>query len=146
MGIQTYAPDKVSVTVGILQICGFSPNSVVKVTRDEDSFTKRVGADGKVTRTRSANRAGKVEITLAQSSPSNLGLSLLQRADEDLNVVNTAYFPIVVVDHSTGTIHECTNCWISAQPEDDYTNEAGDRTWVLDCASIDTQFNVLTTQ
>lgn len=129
----TYASDQVNVVIQGNTIVGFMPDSVVKVGRDEDAFKKIVGADGTVSRARNANRAGFIEITLQQTSPSNDVLSALAQLDElTANAIGTG----LVKDLSGRTLHATNSCWVKKQPENEFGAEVKGRTWVIDTGAL----------
>ena len=130
---RTYAPDSISLSLGGVLITGYAPDSIVKHERNADSFTKRVGADGKVTRTASADRSGRITITLQQASPSNTYLQSLLLADE-AGLAGTV--PYLMKDNNGLTTHASGYAWVVRQADDDHTNEAGDREWILDCSDL----------
>ncbi len=130
---RTYAPDEVLITVGGVQITGFSPDSIVKHEPDVDAVTKRVGADGRVTRTISANKSGRVTLTLAQSSPSNTFLHALLKADRAGKAGTVTYF---MSDNNGSTIYASGYAWIVKEPENAHGSEAGDIEWMLDVAAF----------
>lgn len=130
MAFQTYDPQKVTVSVANITITGYATGSFVKVSRDEDAFVKTVGADGLVARTRNANRAGSIEVTLLQSSPSNDALSALALLDE---TSGTGVGAAQVKDVSGTSIASAQNAWVKKLPDMERGKELGEVTWVIDC-------------
>lgn len=78
----TYDPAQVLVAFLGNVISGFMDGTFISVERDEDAFALKVGADGETARAKNNNRAGKVVLTLMQSSPSNDVLANLGVQDE----------------------------------------------------------------
>ena len=129
----TYDPLRVVVTFGGITITGFGPDTFVKVSRDEDAFTKQVGAGGDVTRTRNQNRSGSVEITLQATSPSNDELTAIAKADE---VGGIGIAPFQVKDLNSTTLCGAQNAWVKKMPDMERAKETGVAVWVLDCDKI----------
>lgn len=130
----TYDPTQIVVIVGGAPMVGIADGTFVKVTRDEDSFKKYVGADGEVTRARNKNRGGTVEITLSQSSPSNDVLSAFAIAGEmgDGDIV-----PVMVQDLAGSTLEFAGEAWVKKPADSEYGKDVAGRAWVIDCASLD---------
>ncbi len=133
MSVYTYDPSQVLVTVGGAMISGFTDGSFVKVARDEDAYSKVVGADGQVSRAKNANTSGSVTITLKQTSASNDVLSALAAADE---VGNAGLVPILIKDLLGATLASSPDAWIKKLPDMDLAKEVSDREWALDCGEL----------
>lgn len=144
MGLfKTYDPAQVAIGFAPAQKSavnlnsGIAPDTFLTVARDEDSFTKTVGADGEVARTRNANRSGTIELTLMQNSEVNKLLMALALADEEAggDVIGaiTVYDP---ADPTGVFLMTALNCWIKKVPDIEYAKEYGTRTWVFDCANL----------
>ena len=71
MSVKTYDPNRVIIVLADQHISGFAEDSMVEVTFDEQTFTKKVGVDGEVTRTRSRNECATAKLKLIQTSFSN---------------------------------------------------------------------------
>jgi hypothetical protein len=135
MTVKIYDPGSVIVVFGTLNLSGFSDGTMVRVERDEDAFTKKVGADGECTRTRNRNRCGSVTVTLMQSSASNLALAALLTADE-LTPGGTSILPITVKDNQGNSLHTALDAWIRKTPSAEYAKEVGSREWVIDTGKM----------
>lgn len=130
MSSQTYDPQKVIISVGDVTVTGFAKGTFVKVSREEDGFSKVVGADGQVSRTRNANRSGSIEITLKASAASNDLLSAYAAADE---LAGTGVKPVQIKDGSGTTVCSAANAWIKKIPDVERGKEETEVTWALDC-------------
>ena len=124
----TYDPKEVAVIVGLNRIQGFSEGAIVEVERDEDAFSKQVGGDGQVTRTKSNNTAGKITIPLHQSSSSNDILSALALSGQAV--------PVQIVDGSGRTVISTRAAWVLKLPVVSFETEGTEREWVLDCGPL----------
>jgi hypothetical protein len=131
MSVKIYDPGSVMVIFGPNVLSGFSDGSMVRVERDEDAFTKKVGADGECTRTRNRNRCGSVVVTLMQTSASNLVLAGLLTADE-LATTGVSILPLTVKDNAGNTLHTALNAWVKKSPVSEFAKEAGPREWTID--------------
>lgn len=131
--MQTYDPAQVVFTFAGNLITGFAEGSFVEVSRDEDAFTKHVGSDGEVARTRNRNRAGSVKVTLMQTSESNDLLSAQAALDE---AAGTGVGSLQVKDLGGTTLHDSPNAWIRKVANTTFAKEAGTREWVIDCDNL----------
>lgn len=154
----TYDPKEVTINWnGKSLASGLAPDSFVTVSRAEDSFSKTVGADGTVARTRIADRTGEVELTLMQNSPINAILSTLALADELSSTGDVAstvtgevaegastatagiagVSNLTITDPSGGLIAQAKNAWIRKIPDQELGKEYGERTWTFDCENVE---------
>lgn len=128
-----YTPDQVIVSFKGYDIFGFMDGTFIDIEREEDGFTKHVGARGDVTRTQNMNRSGKITITLMMGSPSNDVLSLFYNDDEkDRDQVG----PFLLKDLSGTTRVQATDAWIMKLPKIERAKEAGSVQWVFECAEL----------
>jgi archaellum component FlaG (FlaF/FlaG flagellin family) len=104
MSIQTYDPKDVNVTVDGNIITGFSEDGFIKVEKNEDNFTPYVGAQGEVSFSNSADKTGKITVTVQSSSPSFLVLNKLSAQNKT--------YPVSVSDLNTGMVVGGTDCRI----------------------------------
>lgn len=132
----TYDPTKLTVIVGGVIVSGFSDGDYITAKRDEDLYTKRVGADGHVARARNGNKSGTIEIKLLQGSPAVSEIATLVALDNFL-FDGDVLIPISIV--SPGTAAELvvsTQSWLKTAPEMVFGKEVGERTFVFDCADL----------
>jgi hypothetical protein len=132
-GVYTYASDEVQIIVGGVPMSGLADGTFVSISRDEQAFTKVTGADGSTSRSKSANRAGSITITLKQTSPANDVLSGFMIADEQSN---NGVVPVMVKDTGGRTLHYASAAWVQQMPDQDFSKEISNREWVMDCARI----------
>ena len=130
MSVKMYDPGSVIVVYGPLILTGYADGTFVLVDRDEDSSTKKVGADGEVARTRNRNKCGSVTVTLMQTSASNLALSAALTADGLAD--NGITLPVMVKDSRGNSLHAALDAWIKKTPASEYAKEVGQREWVID--------------
>ncbi|WP_416730304.1 phage structural protein [Fictibacillus sp. JL2B1089] len=67
--METYDPKDVTLTVDGRFITGFAEGSMVECEKDEDNFSAKVDAQGKVSVAISNNPLGTMTVTLEQTSP-----------------------------------------------------------------------------
>lgn len=135
MGVtKTYDPGKLVVSFRGRLISGFGDGSMIKITRDEDAYTKIVGGDGEVARVRSRNKSGSVELTLMQTSASNDDLSSAAALDE---LSGTGIGPLMVKDLLGTTVAAGANAWIRKLPDAEYNKDGADRVWIIDVEQLD---------
>lgn len=132
MAITTYSPGDVALSIGGNLITGFADGTFVSVEREVDAFTKVVGADGEVSRTKSANYSGMMTLTLLQTSDSNriLGSYLL---DDELD--SSGVFDVLLTDNNDNKIF-AGNGWIRKGPNVELASELSNREWVIDLDRI----------
>lgn len=130
MSTKLYDPNSVVVTWGPYLLQGFMDGTWLEVTRDEDAFMKKIGADGEAARARNKNRGGSVTLTLLQTSSSNDSLSAEQIADE---LAGTGSHPLMVKDLFGTTLITAPNAWVKKPADVVFAKEIQGRAWTLDC-------------
>lgn len=128
MTLKTYDPKQVAIIIGVHVAGGFVDGTFVTVKRDEAKYSKRVGADGEVSRSRSNNMCATVELTVKATSATNDYLSA-QALLDDLS--NGGVVEFMLKDNSGRTLVASAECWIQEEPTDEFGKEEGDRTWIL---------------
>jgi hypothetical protein len=131
---KNYDPGRITISFNGIQIQGFGPDTFVKCSRDEDTFTEQVGANGDVVRVRNRNRMGKVVITLQDSSPTNDQLSALAASDERTGL---GYGALLVKDLNGNTLVQAANAWIKKPADVEYAAAAGTNEWTLAAAELE---------
>jgi len=130
---KTYNPALVTVSFDGINVTGFMDGTFVEAERDEDTFTKHVGATGDVTRTRNLNTSGKVTITLVAASPTNDLLAIKFATDE---ILGFGYGSLQVKDLSGTMLCRATQAWITKPPKIERAKESGSCVWVFECADL----------
>ena len=131
--VTTYDPKKVIITFGGVPISGFAAGTFLNVTASSERFTKVVGADGEVSRSKSADETHEVTITLKQSSLSNQYLSGIETIDK---LTSAGILPLTITDLNGGTLKFWPQAWISTDPELGYAAEQTDREWTFHTGQI----------
>lgn len=117
----TYDPQKCMIIIGAAPASGFADGTFVTVEQDEASWSKKVGADGEVTRTRRAQRSATMALTLMATSTFNAILTALHDAD--------AIFPVLIKDGAN--IIAGGEAWVEKPPAFERGVEAADAEWTL---------------
>ena len=130
----TYDPTKGVITVGPSTIIGFGKDTFLKAARDEDAFTKQVGADGKAARSKNANKGGSIEITLKGDSPSNDVLMAQAALDE---LTGAGQVPFLYKDLTGTTRVSAPKAWIKKIADVEKAKELGEFVWIIDCEELD---------
>ncbi len=129
----TYDPKSIFLTFLGNHIDGYMDGTFLTVERDEDAFMLKVGADGEKARARNNNRAGKVVVTLMQSSPSNTVLSALAVLDEQ---VGTSIGPLSVTDSLGTTKASCGDAYIGKVAKIERGKEILGTEWTIICPEL----------
>lgn len=132
--VRTYDPEEVLIIINGVPMSGFGDDSMVSVEREEDTYTKVVGCDGKVSRSRSRNRSGSMTLTLKATSPSNDVLSGIALLDEQKN---EGVVPVLIKDMLGTTVITSAFGWIRKMPSPEFGKEVGDREWEFDLSDVD---------
>ena len=133
MSTKSFNAGDTNVIVAGRKMTGLAPDGFVEVERDEQAYTKQVGADGEVTRSKTNNKAGKIRITLQQSSEDNAFLMQLSNTDEN---TGQGIVPVAVVDKSGTYKAVSPNSWVQKKPVNAFGRDAGTRQWIFDCGEI----------
>jgi len=133
MTVETYSPKRVELIVSGVPMRGFSDGTFITAERTSDAFATNVGADGEVSRTHSADKTGKITLTLQQTSDSNDFLSVLVNADE---ISLLGQFPILLKDTNGKTLCESPCAWIDKVASAEFSNEISDREWIISCSEL----------
>lgn len=129
----TYDPAKIFLTFLGAHVSGYMDGTFLTVERDEDAFNLKVGADGEKARARNNNRAGKVVVTLMQSSPSNSVLSAFAVLDEQ---IGTSIGPLSVTDALGTTQCSCADAYIGKVAKIERGKEVLGTEWTIVCPEL----------
>jgi hypothetical protein len=116
-----------------MPISGFAAGSFINVTASASLYTKVVGADGEVSRSKSANYTHEITITLMQSSLSNQYLSSIETMDK---LTGQGVLPFSMTDLNGGTLKFWPQVWIEKDPDLGYNAEQTDRVWTFHTGQI----------
>lgn len=134
MAVYNYDPSQVIVMIGGNLMQGFADGDFISIEREEQSFTKVVGADGFVSRAKTSNRSGTMTLTLKQTSPSNEILSDFLAQDE---ANANGIFQVLIKEGTGGSRLFTATGWVQGMPTISYGKEINDREWLIDLAEIE---------
>lgn len=123
----TYDPKAVVITFGGVPIMGFAEDSFVECAPAEEGFTRQVGADGEVVRSKSNNDCYDVTVTLLQTSLSNGVLSAAQITDK---VTGAGMLPLSITEIASGSEYFFPQAWVE-KPTWARGKEAGEQAWTF---------------
>lgn len=137
MAVSTYDPALHDlIFAGIRLNEGLADGTFIAVEFNAESFTKKVGADGSVTRARMADRSGSITLSLMQTSELNDVLSALHNADRVASN-GAGVGALLLQDRGGSTKLQASSAWIAQQPGISLEMEASTRDWVIDFADGD---------
>ena len=128
---RVYNSNEISITFAGFSIdSGRAEGDFVTTKYDSETFTKKVGADGEVTRSKTNNTSGTATIKVMQTSDGHrilMQLDALGRASA--NGSDIAEFQIR--DRLGGILEHADQAWIEKAPDSPNGKEAGEREWTL---------------
>lgn len=130
-----YSFDQVTVALGPILMDGYQDGEGISIEQTEAGFTKHVGADGKVTRSKTLDKTATIYIRLMQTSAQNDPLSVLYQTD--INAPNGAgVVPLYIRDRSGRSLHTAAEAWIEKAPDSTYDRTPTVRVWQIACAEL----------
>lgn len=131
-----YDSNQVSLNVAGIPIqSGFAEGEICRIVMEEDAFKVYTGADGSKSRSATHDRGARIEIRLAQTSPTNDALSAL--LNSDLNAPNGAGVGAFECADLQGTsLHWASKCWIEKNPDVVFEREVKERVWKIYAADM----------
>jgi hypothetical protein len=124
MAFKQYDPSKVSVIIGTIIARAFADGEFVMVEFDVDKRTKHIGTDGQGRHILGLDRSGKITIRLADYSPTNDSIMLLDELDQP--------FPITVTDKTTDAgLFFADSCTLTKTPNFARGKEATENEYVF---------------
>jgi len=139
--LATFSPNDVTIVVtqtstGMAHILGgFTEDAIVTVDRNAETFTLYTGADNSNTRIFNSNTAGKITVSLQQTSASNdfmMGLYEQDRANLK------GLFSISVMDNSGRSKYFAEEAYIGVVPNSAFSNSMQMRDWVIHAPLLET--------
>lgn len=130
-----YDPKKVSFTWGSITPKQYGTDSMIKVTFNEDQFTYTASATGSGARSLSANRSGRVEVTLLAADPANdqfmaqAAIDLATGAGSQPGLVKDLYTPAAYAF--------AQHLWCVKVPDMERAKAVGEVTWTFETDALD---------
>ena len=126
--VMTYDPKKVIILLGGVPITGYADGTFVQIDPNGDAFTKKVGADGEVARELSNDNTHTIQITLMQTSLSNIYLRTVMKVDR---ATGLGMLPLAFTDLNTMEEKFWPQAWVSVEPATGRAKETTDTQWTL---------------
>lgn len=127
--LATYSPEDVNVYVmGMIQISGFSSNTLVKIDRVNSYFKTKEYPDGTVVRSFTNSGLYRVSFVLSSASDSNNVLTTIASIDRETLL---GKFPLIIKDSSGESIFFSASCWIESMPNLSYSVDITEREWII---------------
>lgn len=120
---EIYDPKDVTVNIDGTIITGFAEGTFVKCEKNEDNFAPYVGAQGEVDYAKSADKTGKITVTIKSTSPS---LNYLNNLANKSSTVS-AY----VIDANSGLKYGGTECVCMKPADAEFSNEITEREFTI---------------
>lgn len=132
--VGTYDPRELHITVAGSTVTGYADGTVIAISRASDSFTKYVGTDGIVARSRNVDTSGEIVISLAMNSSSNDFFSTLFNIDEK---TGKGAFPIIVKNAGGRDVISGAVAWFRKPADVGFSKEIETREWTIDVAHME---------
>ncbi len=136
---KTYDSKNVLVIFAGVPFDGFAAGSRITMTPNAQRYTKQVGSDGEVTRSKVNDRSYTAKLSLHRSSLGNNVLTAAMAAD-DLAPGGITQ-PFFLKDLLSGTTYTAKNAWVQGDPENNFEAEAGAIEWTLDMGETIVEIN-----
>jgi hypothetical protein len=128
-----YDPGLVTFSFAGILVVGYAEGTFLRAERMEDAVSLNVGSGGDVVRVINRNRSGFFTITLQNASPSNDLLSAVARQDE---LFGTGIGPAMLKNINSTLIISSPVAWIRKVPAIEFSKEATNNEWIIDCAEM----------
>ena len=129
--LMLYSPMDVEIIIaGFHKVTGLSDGTFISISKDFEPFETERAMDGSVQRVYRHDEGFTLELTLAQSSPTNNILSALYNMDVATQI---GKFPIFVKDGRGSTSFFALTSWINGWPTVSFSNNLETRTWSFTC-------------
>lgn len=121
-----YDPLKVRLFLGTERAYGFSPDTKITVSRNQDAITPTMGVDGELSVALSRDRSGEMTVSLQNTSGFNKFLMNWQR---QADVTGLVFFPVQLEGSQGPSIS--TIGWIQKQPDLTYGSNVESLDWSI---------------
>ena len=129
----TYSLKHVNCLMAKAKIEGFGDTDAIRVERLEGKWESTEGADGRSSRAYISSNAGRVTITLAQTSDSNATLSGLLSTD---TATLKGQFPMYIHDSLGGSTYSASDCWVEGPPSVVLNKGIESYEWSIYCSDL----------
>ena len=140
---QNYDSNEVSVSFAGRSIdAGRADGEFVTITFASEIFTKKVGADGEVTRSKTNDFSGSCTLKLLATSSGHQTLTALY-ATARASATGEDMAPLQIRDRNTGLEYHAEKAWIAKHGDVGFGKEVGEREWVIDFGDLVPQVGAL---
>lgn len=136
MAHKTYAPKDVTVAWNNIAITGFGEDSFLRLSWDEDVFTKHVGANGTLALTKSADETGTIEVELMATATDNIVLGAIEKAQRAATA-SVAFSNFEISDPSGNALAVAINAYIMSRPDVDLGSDQNTKVWTFGCERME---------
>lgn len=127
--LATYSPEEINILVaGIVPLTGLAAGSFLTISKNTQPFTAQRTSDGDVARIYHNDNTYSISITLHQGSDDNEILNKLSSFDK---TTLKGKFPLLIKDLIGTSFFYSTTTWIENEPDQEFGDTLGTRTWVL---------------
>jgi hypothetical protein len=135
--LKVYDPDRIQILFGSFRISrgagasGYANGDFAKLVQPTASFIEVVGTDGSVTRSKTYARLTEFTLLTMQSNSLTNGFLSAQLFADEVGINGAGILPLSLVDLNGTTIFQALRAWVTKPPDQDFSNEAKPREWVL---------------
>lgn len=129
-----YDPKSTTLIVAGVVVSGYADGSFIKVKRNKETFTQKVGAHGDVVDVRSTDKTGTITATILANSNTNDAFSALLAADE-LAPYGSMAVPLMIKD-ANGTTLIAGSGRIKKWPDIEFSVDEPSREWEFICSNL----------
>jgi hypothetical protein len=134
--VKTFDIKRVIVTWCGTALSGWADGTCIQIRPAGPRWTKHVGADGEVARSKSNDLTSEVTLSFTQTSLSLDFLSLMLALD---NYSNNGLGPLQIQDLNGGANQFWAQAWIRQPAETVYAKDMAPRVWTLDTGQVITE-------
>ena len=127
--LRDYDSKGIDMAFGIIPFEGLAED-FLSIVFDDDAYRLDIGSDGEQARSKTNNNSATIEVTLQQTSPTNLLLSAQHKLDK-LNPGGPGVAPFIVRDANGTTLDIADAAWIQKEPDHTFGRDIGTRTWTF---------------
>lgn len=120
-----------------IKILGFADGTMITAKRDEQAFTKKIGATGNAVRVKNRNKSGSFVFHLLPTAPENALLSQLHIIGESDVLTQSDVGEFMVRSRSDQARCHAVNAWLAKVTDMTYGKDLPTREWHFDCAELD---------
>lgn len=135
MAAKTFNLSEVTISVNGVPVTGFADGDAVSIEPDGELWSKQVGSDGEVLRSRQNQPGGQITFNLQHGSALNSVFDAIYKAD--LAVGIGTQVAIVIADLFSAYVAVSSGAWLMSIPSKSMGREPGAVEWVWDCADLD---------